>query len=171
MVERDARFEFVERDYLHGAPSLNVSARVRNGEARFNEPFGVSSRRRVVKRFPKAVGCPVELSLNLLGGKWKVVILARLKEHPLGYAELRERIPDLSDKVLTERLADLQRQGWIERRRDGHGTVQFRYQLTAKGQTLRPVLQQLYEWGAEQAVALNVRIRPNESNEDAVGPT
>jgi DNA-binding HxlR family transcriptional regulator len=123
-----------------------------------------------VKRFPNSVGCPVELSLNLLGGKWKVVILARLKEHPLGYAELRERIPDLSDKVLTERLADLQRQGWIERGRDGNGTDRSRYRLTEKGQTLRPVLQHLFEWGMEQAVAMNVRIRPNESKEDAVRP-
>ena len=113
---------------------------------------------------------PVELSLNLLGGKWKVVILARLKEKPLRYAELRQRIPGLSDKVLTERLADLQRQGWIERGRDGTGTGQFRYRLTAKGQTLRPVLQQLYEWGAEQAVKMNVTIRPKESKEHTVGP-
>jgi DNA-binding HxlR family transcriptional regulator len=123
-----------------------------------------------VKRFPNSVGCPVELSLNLLGGKWKVVILARLKEHPLGYSELRDRIPDLSDKVLTERLADLQRQGWIERGRDGNQTDRSRYRLTEKGQTLRPVLQHLFEWGAEQAVAMKVRIRPNESKEGAVGP-
>jgi DNA-binding HxlR family transcriptional regulator len=122
-----------------------------------------------VKRFPKSVGCPVELSLNLLGGKWKVVILSWLKEQPLRYAELRQRIPGLSDKVLTERLADLQRQGWIERGRDSHGTGQSRYQLTANGQTLRPVLQQLYEWGAEQAVKMNVTIRLEESKEHTVG--
>ena len=122
-----------------------------------------------MKRLPKSVGCPVELSLNLLGGKWKVVILARLKEQPLRYAELRQRIPGMSDKVLTERLADLQRQGWIERRRDGAGSGQSRYQLTAKGQTLRPVLQKLYEWGAEQAVAMNVKIRPTVPTEDTVG--
>ena len=122
-----------------------------------------------MKRFPNSVGCPVELSLNLLGGKWKVVILARLKEQPLGYAELRERVPDLSDKVLTERLAELQRQGWIERGRDDNGTDRSRYRLTEKGQTLRPVLQHLYEWGAEQAVAMNVRIRPNVSTENRGG--
>jgi DNA-binding HxlR family transcriptional regulator len=122
-----------------------------------------------VKRFPSSVGCPVELSLTLLSGKWKVVILARLKEQPLGYAELRKRIRGLSEKVLTERLADLQRQGWIERGRDGNGTGQSRYRLTEKGLTLRPVLQHLYEWGAEQAVAMNVRIRPNVSTENTVG--
>ena len=115
-----------------------------------------------MKRFPNSVGCPVELSLNLLGGKWKVVILARLKEQPLRYAELRHGIPGLSDKVLTERLVDLQRQGWIERGRDGNGRGLIRYRLTEKGQTLRPVLQQLYEWGAEQAVEMNVRIRPSD---------
>jgi DNA-binding HxlR family transcriptional regulator len=123
-----------------------------------------------VKRFPNSVGCPVELSLNLLGGKWKVVILARLKEQPLRYAELRHRIPGLSDKILTERLADLRRQGWIERGSDGNGRGLTRYRLTEKGQTLRPVLQQLYEWGAEQAVEMNVRIRPSESKENTVGP-
>jgi DNA-binding HxlR family transcriptional regulator len=122
-----------------------------------------------VKRFPTSVGCPVELSLNLLGGKWKVVILARLKEQPLRYAELRHRIPGLSDKVLTERLMDLQHQGWIECGRDGNGTGPSRYRLTEKGQTLRPVLQQLYEWGAEQAVEMNVRIRSNGSKENTVG--
>jgi DNA-binding HxlR family transcriptional regulator len=123
-----------------------------------------------VKRFPNSVGCPVELSLNLLGGKWKVVILARLKEQPLRYAELRHRIPGLSDKILTERLVDLRRQGWIERGRDGNGRGLTRYRLTEKGQTLRPVLQQLYEWGAEQAVEMNVRIRPSEPKENTVGP-
>jgi DNA-binding HxlR family transcriptional regulator len=106
----------------------------------------------------------------LLGGKWKVVILARLKEQPLRYAELRHRIPGLSDKILTERLVDLRRQGWIERGRDGNGRGLTRYRLTEKGQTLRPVLQQLYEWGAEQAVEMNVRIRPSESKENTVGP-
>lgn len=123
-----------------------------------------------MKRFPNSVGCPVELSLNLLGGKWKVVILARLKEQPLRYAELRHRIPGLSDKILTERLVDLRRQGWIERGRDGNGRGLTRYRLTEKGQTLRPVLQHLYEWGAEQAVEMNVRIRPSESKENTVGP-
>ena len=123
-----------------------------------------------MKRFPNSVGCPVELSLNLLGGKWKVVILARLKEQPLRYAELRHRIPGLSDKVLTERLMDLQRQGWIECARDANGAGPSRYRLTEKGQTLRPVLQQLYEWGAEQAVEMNVRVRSNGSKENTVGP-
>ncbi|TIT84977.1 MAG: helix-turn-helix transcriptional regulator, partial [Mesorhizobium sp.] len=46
-------------------------------------------------------GCPVELALDALGGKWKTVILARIKERPLRYSELRRMIPSLSDKMLT----------------------------------------------------------------------
>jgi DNA-binding HxlR family transcriptional regulator len=52
-------------------------------------------------------GCPVEFSLDLLRGKWKPVIMARLKQGPMRYGQLRRAIPRLSDKVLTERLRDL----------------------------------------------------------------
>ncbi|MBB6409757.1 winged helix-turn-helix transcriptional regulator [Mesorhizobium sangaii] len=52
-------------------------------------------------------GCPVEFALDALGGKWKTVILARIKQQPLRYSELRRTIPSLSDKMLTQRLADL----------------------------------------------------------------
>ena len=105
-----------------------------------------------MKRLPKKFGCPVELSLELLGGKWKPVILARLKDGPLRYGELRRLIAPLSDKVLTERLTDLQAQGLAERTPDGA------YRLTVRGESLRPVLGALYDWGAAQAQALQVEI-------------
>jgi DNA-binding HxlR family transcriptional regulator len=110
-----------------------------------------------VKRLPKTFGCPVELSLQLLGGKWKTVILARLKERSLRYGELRALIPQLTDKVLTERLADLTELGLIERvggKRDGG------YRLSARGESLRPILQALYDWGSAQASQLDVSIGP-----------
>ena len=113
-----------------------------------------------MKRPPRTVGCPVELSLELLGGKWKPVILARLKEQPLRYGDLRRLIPRLSDKVLTERLADLRMQGLIVREESG-ADVGF-YRLTEQGQTLRPLLQSLYEWGETQAAALKVTVRSEE---------
>ncbi len=106
-----------------------------------------------MKRLPKRLGCPVELALELLGGKWKPVILARLKAGPLRYGELRRLIPALSDKMLTERLADLQAQGLVERIAEGAG-----YRLTARGESLRPVLGALYDWGQTQAEALHVTL-------------
>jgi DNA-binding HxlR family transcriptional regulator len=103
----------------------------------------------------KSYGCPVEFSLDLLGGKWKVVILARLKQQPMRYGDLRRAIPDLSDKVLTDRLAGLRATGLLV---DANGIA--RYRLTARGESLRSVLQALYDWGEAEADTFKVSIRP-----------
>ena len=57
-----------------------------------------------MKQLRARYGCPVELALEFVGGKWKTVILAHLKESPLRYRDLRQRLPTVSDKVLTERV-------------------------------------------------------------------
>ncbi len=111
-----------------------------------------------MKRLAKHFGCPVELSLELLAGKWKPVILARLKQRPYRYSELRKLIPSLSTKMLTERLRDLEVQGLVERRGTAgkpHGV----YRLTARAESLKPVLQALYDWGKAAAAELKVEIR------------
>ena len=67
-----------------------------------------------MNRLPRTFGCPVELSLESFGGKWKAVILARLKDGALRYGELRRLIPQLSDKVLTESGSPISgRRGWL----------------------------------------------------------
>lgn len=76
----------------------------------------------------RTYGCPVELSLTMLGGKWKTVILARLKQKALGYGELRRIIPDLSEKVLTQRLHELEEDGFILLQRENGSS---RYALTS----------------------------------------
>jgi DNA-binding HxlR family transcriptional regulator len=113
-----------------------------------------------VKRLAKSFGCPVELSLVLLAGKWKPVILARLKERPYRYGELRKLIPSLSTKMLTERLRDLEVQGLVERRGIA-GKPHAVYRLTARAESLKPLLQALYDWGTEAAAELKVEIRPS----------
>ena len=110
-----------------------------------------------MKRLQKTFGCPVELSLQVLGGKWKPVIMARLKEKPLRYGELRQLIPALSDKVLTERLRDLEAQGLVARANALAGSRKIVYRLTPLGETLRPVLEALYAWGEGAAATLDVR--------------
>src|SRR5215831_8565038 len=91
--------------------------------------------------------CPVELALEILNGKWKTVILAHLKQRSLGYAELRARIPSLSDKMLSQRLRDLEEHGLIVRHKNGGRGAPSRYELTRRGDSLRSVLQGLFEWG------------------------
>ncbi len=95
--------------------------------------------------------CPVELALEILGGKWKTVILAHLKQGSLRYAELRVRIPALSDKMLSQRLADLEELGLVKRSKQGGRGAQSRYALTPRGESLRHVLQSLYDWGQQVA--------------------
>lgn len=93
----------------------------------------------------KTYGCPVEFSLDVLGGKWKPVILARLKQGPMRYGELRRVIPNLSDKMLSQRLRELAELGLIGEQNGGF------YALTERGMTLSPLLQALYDWGAAAA--------------------
>lgn len=109
-------------------------------------------------RFRAHFSCPVELSLAVLGGKWKTVILAHLKEGPMRYGDLRARIPSLSDKVLGERLRDLRAQGLVSQHKAGRRGSPSTYVLTRRGRSLGTVLQALYDWGAEAAPTLGVTI-------------
>jgi DNA-binding HxlR family transcriptional regulator len=108
-----------------------------------------------VIRIARLYGCPVELTLDLLGGKWKTVILARLKNCPLRYSELRRAVPGLTDKMLTQRLRDLEGAGFIER--TGRPDGQARYRLTTLGQSLGPALEGLYAWGSRVAPTIGAR--------------
>lgn len=104
-------------------------------------------------------GCPVELALSQIGGKWKTVLIARLKQGPLRYSELRRMVPDLADKVLTERLRELESDGFVKRI-PASARPTTRYALTERGLSLSPVLEALYNWGQRAAKDAGVRFRP-----------
>jgi DNA-binding HxlR family transcriptional regulator len=112
----------------------------------------------MTKSLPKKFNCPTEFALTVLGGKWKTIILAYLSERPCHYGELRNLLAGLSDKVLTERLKDLQQSGLIERERGLDLPRRRRYVLTAKGASLAPILTDLYAWGTRHAAAFGVRV-------------
>lgn len=109
-----------------------------------------------MKKLHRTYNCPVELTLDVLGGKWCTVILAWLKEAPHRYGELRARIPGLADKVLTQRLKQLEALGLVAKTRAGKTAAGHAYKLTARGESLRPVLGALYEWGEAMAAELHV---------------
>ena len=114
-----------------------------------------------MRKTKRDFGCPVEFSIDLLSGKWKVVILSRLKLRPMRYSELRQDIPALSDKVLTERLRDLCEAGFVKQERSGSAS---RYCLTRRGEMLKPMLQALYDWGHDNAASFGVRFPNSETN-------
>src|ERR1700686_5506230 len=98
----------------------------------------------MAKRLAKSFNCPTEFTLEVLGGKWKTVILCYLKQRPCRYAELRKLVPKLSDKMLTERLRDLAAMGLVARRK---ATGKMRgdvYVLTSRGRSLGDLLHVLY---------------------------
>ncbi|MBC8067697.1 MAG: helix-turn-helix transcriptional regulator [Deltaproteobacteria bacterium] len=99
----------------------------------------------------RSYSCPVELALHVLGGKWRVVVLAHIKDKPLRYAELRRLAPRMSEKMLTQRLRELVDAGLITRRGE-------RYGLTERGESAREVLGALYRWGSAVAPQLGARI-------------
>lgn len=95
--------------------------------------------------------CAVELAVDVIGGKWRPVILAHLKEGVHRYGELRRLVPDMSEKMLAQRLRELQEDGLVERIDHGTKPAHVEYRLTEEGRSLAPVLQALYDWGTARA--------------------
>ncbi|MFG3549197.1 winged helix-turn-helix transcriptional regulator [Streptomyces sp. NPDC047725] len=99
-------------------------------------------------RRPEA-DCPVEIALAAVSGRWTTLVLRELMGGPRGFTELRELLPELSAKVLTERLRTLQYRGLVTAERLRGFPVRTRYALTEAGRALRPLLVALYATGAE----------------------
>ena len=112
----------------------------------------------MVNRLARSFNCPTEFTLQILGGKWKTVILCYLKIRPLRYAELRKLIPSLSDKVLSQRLHELTEAGLVDRSKSEDRDRSEVYALSARGKSLSRILAELYNWGDANAVAFGVTV-------------
>jgi DNA-binding HxlR family transcriptional regulator len=123
---------------------------------RDNAPDG--AREMMARKTKHEFACGVELALEVIGGKWKPVILAHLKDGPLRYGELRARIPSLSEKMLTQRLEDLRAFGLVRRSKVGMRGSPASYELTARAESLRPALQALNDWGVQVAPEFGARV-------------
>ncbi|SHE96483.1 winged helix-turn-helix transcriptional regulator [Streptoalloteichus hindustanus] len=92
--------------------------------------------------------CPVEVALAAVAGRWTTLVVRELSHGPWSFGELRERLPDLSAKILTERLRELEARGLVVREQLAGFPVRTRYALSPAGALLRPLLIQLYATGA-----------------------
>ncbi len=95
----------------------------------------------------KTYRCPVELTINLLGGKWKAVLLWELSGRTLRFNELTRLFPDATRKMLTQQLRQMERDGLILRNEYLQIPPKVEYSLTDFGRSFMPVLLSMNQWG------------------------
>ncbi|MFN8769530.1 MAG: winged helix-turn-helix transcriptional regulator [Neisseriaceae bacterium] len=92
--------------------------------------------------------CPVAVVLKILGGKWKTLIVYALLDGTKRFNELRRMIPNVTQKMLTNQLRELESDKIIIRKIYEEVPPKVEYFLTPIGQALKPILEQLEVWGA-----------------------
>ncbi|WP_334037737.1 winged helix-turn-helix transcriptional regulator [Burkholderia gladioli] len=114
--------------------------------------------------------CPVAFTSRILGGKWKArIVWALVRNEPLRFSEIRRACPPVSDRILTKELRELEHCGLISRKEFPVIPPKTEYRLTTLGQTLRPVMAVMAEWGSahrENVIAPPKDARPPASTED-----
>ena len=100
-----------------------------------------------VKSMNKLPLCPVETTLQLIGSKWKVLILRDLIDGKKRFGELKRSVGSVSQKVLTAQLREMEADGLVKRTVFAEVPPRVEYELTALGLTLKPILDSLWSWG------------------------
>ena len=91
--------------------------------------------------------CPVALTLSLIGGKWKALILWNLLEGTMRYSALRKAVPDATPKMLTQQLRELEAERRARRCARRGRPPRVDYALTPTGESIKPILTAMYRWG------------------------
>jgi DNA-binding HxlR family transcriptional regulator len=99
--------------------------------------------------------CPISVTLAVIGGKWKPLILYSLKGGPRRFNALQAKLPHVSHKVLTQQLEELQAAGLITCARTANTST---YRLTELAQSLKPALTALASWGVKHHEQLDVQL-------------
>ena len=99
-----------------------------------------------IKELP---ACPVETTLSLIGDKWKVLILRDLITGTKRFGELKKSIGTVSQKVLTSQLRNMEENGLVHRKVYAEVPPRVEYSLTELGQSLKPILDAMQNWGEE----------------------
>jgi DNA-binding HxlR family transcriptional regulator len=116
--------------------------------------------------------CRAKVTVDVLRGKWKPIIIKALKNGNLGYTELRSIVPEPTKKVLTDHLRELEVDRIISRTASTGGNGRTEYSLTEYGRTLIPVLVAMRAWGQKHRELVLGRPRNAEDDTDpcAIAP-
>jgi len=100
-----------------------------------------------MKQQQKAPVCPVEVTLSIVGGKWKLQIVYCLLSGTKRFGQLRRLIPGATQQMLTLQLRELEQAGIIHRQVYAQVPPKVEYSLTESGRSLEPIVQQTHAWG------------------------
>ena len=105
----------------------------------------------------KTFNCEKELTLAVIGGKWKMLIMWHLgKEGTKRFNELKALIPDITHKILVNQLRELEQDLIVHREVYPVVPPKVEYSLTAQGESLMPILDAMYKWGKEYMELINI---------------
>ncbi len=91
--------------------------------------------------------CPVEITMGLIGDKWKILIIRDLLTGTKRFGELRKSLTGISQKVLTNNLRDMEKSGLVHREVFAEVPPRVEYSLTDTGWSLQPILDSMVKWG------------------------
>lgn len=97
--------------------------------------------------------CPVATTVQLIGSKWKLLILRNLLARPWRFNELRKSLEDISQKVLTDSLRSMEEDGLVTRTVYPEVPPRVEYSLSPLGESMRPIIQAMEQWGAQYKAA------------------
>ncbi len=95
----------------------------------------------------KRFNCPAQMTIDIIGGKWKVIVLWLLRKGPQRSGKLKSRMPGISPAAFSLAMRDLESSGLIRRTVKPSSQLHVSYSLTPRGETLVPILRSLVKWG------------------------
>jgi DNA-binding HxlR family transcriptional regulator len=95
------------------------------------------------------ISCPVKLTADIIGGKWKPLIIFLLEDKTHRFGELQKLIPGMTKKMLTQHLRELERDEIIHRKVYAEVPPKVEYSLTKHGESLKPILKLMSAWGSK----------------------
>ena len=97
----------------------------------------------------KKYNCPLEMTIDIIGGKWKVLLLWHLNDGIHRFNELQRIFPDITPKMLCQQLKDMENKGLVIRKAYAEVPPRVEYSLTDFGKSLMPILFKMNDWGTE----------------------
>lgn len=111
----------------------------------------IDNKEKVIMLNGKEFHCAMDVTMNYIGGKWKTVVLWYLRKDKKRFSELRRLIPNITEKMLSLQLKDLENDGIVGRKLYAEVPPKVEYFLTDFGKSLIPMLEEIARWGRNLA--------------------